>query len=259
MKKIAMIFAGGTGQRMGAEIPKQFLKVYGKEIIIHTLELFENNNNVDEIYVACIEEWIPYLKELIEKYGLYKIKSIFPGGETGQDSIFLSLKEAKKNNENAIVLIHDGVRPLVSEETINKCVESVEIYGNAITATPCYETPIKCDDDNYVSEMPPRKEMYTAKAPQCFYLNDIYQAHIKERAVNPSYEGIIDSCGLMYKNGIKCHIVEGNRGNIKVTTPEDFCTLLGNYNSRDYEQILRMTNVSNKNEHVLRRKKNDKN
>ena len=96
MKTIAIIFAGGSGKRIGSEIPKQFLKVYGKEIIIHTLELFENDSEVDEIIIACIDGWITYLKRLIKKFEIKKVVSIVPGGPTGQDSIFLGLKEAKK-------------------------------------------------------------------------------------------------------------------------------------------------------------------
>lgn len=240
MKKIAIIFAGGTGQRMGAEIPKQFLKVHGKEIIIHTLELFEKNENVDEIYVACIENWIPFLNDLIRKNNLCKVKKVFKGGKTGQDSIFIGVHEAKLDNENAVVLIHDGVRPLVSLETITNCIKTTELYGNAITVTPCFETPITSDDGLVVQKMPLRQTMYTAQAPQCFYLNDIYEVHLKERKINPNYEGIVDSCGLMFKNNIQCHLVLGNRGNVKVTTPEDYCTLLGNFNSRDYGQLLEL-------------------
>ena len=175
MKKIALIFAGGTGQRMGAEIPKQFLKISGREIIIHTLELFELNDNVDEIYVACIKEWIPYLKKIIKMYDIDKVTKVFPGGKSGQDSIFLCLKEAKKNNDNAIVLIHDGVRPLVSKETIDNCIESVKKYGSGITVTECFETPIMSTDGNSVEKMPERKTMYTAQAPQCFYLGKILE------------------------------------------------------------------------------------
>lgn len=242
MKKIAMIFAGGTGQRMGSEIPKQFLKVCGKEILIHTLELFENHENVDEIYVACIEEWIPFLNELIKKYDIEKVKKVFPGGKTGQDSIFIGLNEAKKENDDAIVLIHDGVRPLVSEETITNCIYTAEQYGNSITSTPCYETPIISEDRKTVTGMPSREIMYTAQAPQCFHLNQIYNIHLIERKNNPDYNGIVDSCGLMFKYGVKPNLVEGNRGNIKVTTPEDFCTLVGNLNARDYSQILELQN-----------------
>ena len=237
MKTVVLIFAGGTGQRMGSEIPKQFWKISGREIIIHTLELFELNDNIDEIYVACIEEWIPYLKRLLKMYDIDKVIKVFPGGKTGQDSIFIGLSEVKKENENAVVLIHDGVRPLVSKETIDNCIESVKTNGSAITVTECFETPIMSTDGNYVEAMPERKTMYTAQAPQGFFLKDIYQCHLAERAVNPNYNGIVDSCGLMFKHGYKCQMVKGNRGNIKVTTPEDFYTLLSNINMRDYEQI----------------------
>ena len=246
MKTIAMIFAGGTGQRMGAEIPKQFLKIYDKEIIIHTLELFEMNDNVDEIYVACLEEWIPYLNHLIKKYEIGKATKVFAGGNTGQDSIFKCLEEAKKDNENAIVLIHDGVRPLVTQDTITNCINSVKENGTGITTTPCFETPLQSKDEKLVSHMPLRSETYTAQAPQGFYLDEIYKVHLKERNINPNYEGIVDSCGLMFKYGKKCFMIKGNRGNVKVTTPEDFLILLSNLNIRDYEQILNLNNNTKK-------------
>lgn len=245
MKKIAVIFAGGTGQRMKANIPKQFLKVHSKEIIIHTIELFENNSNVDEIYIACIEDWIPYLEGLIDKFNIKKVMKVIPGGKTGQDTIFNGLVAVKKDNNDAIVLIHDGVRPLVSDETITKCIKSVEETGTAITITPSYETPI-ITKNGKVYAMPKREEVSTAQAPQCFYLNDILNAHINERINNPGYDGIIDSCTLMFKNGVDCTLVEGNRGNIKVTTPEDYCVLIGNYNTRDYSEYMKLVEEDNK-------------
>lgn len=238
MKNIAVIFAGGTGQRMKTEIPKQFLKVHGKEIIIHTLEKFNDNNVIDEIYVACIESWIQHLNKLIKKFNINKVKSVFAGGATGQDSIFIALSEVKKDHEDAIVLIHDGVRPLITEKTIIKCIKSVKEFGSAITVTPCFETPIKSLSGETVESMPSRNEMYTAQAPQGFYLNELLEAHLKEREKNPSYEGIVDSCGLMFANGKKCHLVLGNPGNIKVTTQEDYCTLIGNYSVNDYREFL---------------------
>lgn len=241
MKNIALIFAGGTGQRMGSDIPKQFLKVHDKEIIIHTLDKFENNEHIDEIYVVCIEEWIPYLNQCIKKFGISKVKSTIPGGVSGQDSIFLGLQEALKENENAVVLIHDGVRPIITDETITSCVKSVLEFGTGITVTPCFETPIQSIDGTFVNAMPQRTQMYTAQAPQGFFLKDLYNMHLNERITNPEYIGIVDSCGLMFKNGINCHLVMGNRGNIKVTTPEDYCTLIGNYAANDYESFLNLT------------------
>jgi len=240
MKNIAIIFAGGTGQRMGAEIPKQFLEIGGKEIIVRTLEIFQDNVDIDEIYVVSIEEGIDHVNDLIERYKLTKVRRVVAGGKTGQDSIFIGLSEAKKDHEEAIVLIHDGVRPLVDSEVISTGIRTAEEHGSAITVTPAFETPIISEDGVTVSAMPNRKLAYTAQAPQCFYLSTIYDAHIKERAVNPNYEGIVDSCGLLFKNGIRCHLIEGNKDNIKVTTTENLIQLVANYNMRDYRKIIRI-------------------
>ncbi len=244
MKKIAIIFAGGTGQRMGSDIPKQFMKVQGREIIIHTLEKFEVNDNIDQIVVACIEDWIPELEKLLQRYDIDKVVSVIPGGATGQDTIYLALEEARRVNaneeEDPIVLIHDGVRPLITQETINKCVDGVIDYGSAITSTACFETPLLSVDGQTVENMPPRRAVYTAQAPQCFYLNDILEAHHQVRKTNPEYKDIVDSCGLMFSLGKKCHLIEGNRGNIKVTTPEDYITLLGNLQAEDFRQFYEL-------------------
>lgn len=238
MKNVAIIFAGGTGQRMGAEIPKQFLEIGGKEIIVRTLEIFQENENVDEIYVVSIAEGIDHVNDLIERYKLTKVRRVVAGGATGQDSIFIGLSEAKKDHEEAIVLIHDGVRPLVDSEVITTGIRTTEEYGSAITVTPVFETPLISEDGLTVSAMPNRKLSYTAQAPQCFYLSTIYEAHLKERAVNPGYEGIVDSCGLLFKNGIHCRLVLGNKDNIKVTTTENLIQLVANYNMRDYRKII---------------------
>ena len=245
MKKIALIFAGGVGSRVGSEIPKQFLKICGREIIVHTIELFELNDNIDEIYVVCIEDWIDYLNDLLIKYDIRKVIKVIPGGETGQDSIFLGLQEMKKNNRDAIVLIHDGVRPLVTENTINKCIKTTEKNGSAVPVIKCFETPIVSKDGKLISDMPLRSEMYLAQAPQTYFLYDIYNAHINERKKDYPYYNIVDSCGLMYANGKGSYLIEGDRGNIKVTTPTDFYTLLSNLNMKDYEQIS-LLNEKNK-------------
>ena len=245
-KNIAIIFAGGTGSRMGADLPKQFLKIYGKEIIIHTLEKFQYNNNIDLIYVGCIDNYITLLEELVQKYHITKVPlgGIIPGGTTGQDTIYLALEEARRVNqdekEDPIVLIHDGVRPLITQETINKCVDGVIDYGSAITSTAAFETPLLSVDGQTVENMPPRRAVYTAQAPQCFYLEDILSAHKQVRQVNPEYKDIVDSCGLMFSLGKKCHLIEGNRGNIKVTTPEDYITLLGNLQAEDFRQFYEL-------------------
>ena len=221
---IAIIFAGGSGTRMKTHgLPKQFLKVEGKPIIIKTLENFEKNANIDKIYIACKADWIDYLKEEIENYHIEKVAKIVPGGESGQDSIYNALKAASEENpKDSIVLIHDGVRPFITQELINQNIEDVRKYGSSITSTPCFETAIVSEDGKNIQEVPDRNIMYTAQAPQCFYLGKIIEVHEKVRKTESKYEGIVDSCNLMRKNGYDVHITIGNRNNIKVTTPTDY-------------------------------------
>lgn len=251
---IAIIFAGGVGQRMGSNIPKQFLNVYGKPIIIHTLEKFQYHDDIDKIYVACKEDLIPYLKKLVKKYNITKIPKrggIVPGGATGQDSIFNGLSAAYKENDGkSIVLIHDGVRPLINDEVISKNIASVKKYGSSITCTPSFETPVISYDGSNVDELPKRAHVYTAQAPQSFRLKDIYEMHLKVRKENPGYVDIIDSCTLMEKNGFQVRLIEGNRGNIKVTTPEDYIDLLAKLSAEDQKQIFELTNKEKEKEEL---------
>lgn len=256
MEKIAIIFAGGVGQRMGADIPKQFLEVYGKPIIIHTLEQFQYNNEITKIYVACKEELIEDFKKMVKKYNITKVgeNGIVAGGATGQDSIYNALcAAARENSGDSIVLIHDGVRPVITSEVIKKNIESVEKYGSAITCTKAFETPIISIDGEEVSYMPQRENSLTAQAPQSFYLKDILSVHEKTRKENPNYDGIVDSCTLMHRNGFSVHIVEGNRDNIKVTTPEDYLRLLSILSFRDQEQLFRLSTGKSNPELIRRR------
>ena len=140
---IAVIFAGGVGSRMHSKAkPKQFLEIYNKPIIIYTLELFDKHPMIDAIVVVCIENWIPYLQNLLYKYRIEKVVQIVAGGKTGQLSIYNGLMAAKEiaNNEEAIVLIHDGVRPLINEKVITDNIKSVKEFGSAITTAVVKET-----------------------------------------------------------------------------------------------------------------------
>ncbi len=221
---IAIIFAGGSGTRMKTHgLPKQFLKIEGKTIIVKTLENFEINKQIDKIYIACKEDWIDYLKEEIEQSGIKKVVKIVKGGESGQDSIFNALYAAyEENPKDSIVLIHDGVRPFISQELINQNIEDVEKYGTSITVTPCFETAIQSSNGELVEEVPKRSEMYTAQAPQCFRLGQIVEVHQKVRQTEKGYDGAVDSCNLMRNNGYPVHMTMGPRNNIKVTTPTDY-------------------------------------
>ena len=139
---IAVIFAGGVGKRMGqTDKPKQFIEIEGKPIIIHTLEIFEKNKNIDKIVIASLKEWIEYLQELIEKYSIKKVEKIVSGGETGQMSIFAGVKAAKElYPEDSIVLLNDGVRPFIDDDLINKNIENVKKNGSAISCVGSTET-----------------------------------------------------------------------------------------------------------------------
>ena len=225
-KVIAVIFAGGSGVRMGAEKPKQFLEVNGKPIIIHTLEVFDSHPLVDEIYIACKEDYIEKLEKLLRRFDINKVKSIVPGGSTGMDSIFRGLSVARDNSsDDSIVLFHDGVRPIVPDELVNEVIKTVKEKGNAVTCTPMFETPVRSKGGEFVEETPMRSECYTAQAPQGFRLGEVYEAHVIIRRDNPEYEGIVDNCTLMRKLARDVAIVTGPRSNIKVTTTEDLYIL----------------------------------
>ena len=237
---IAIIFAGGSGTRMKTHgLPKQFLKVEGKPIIIKTLENFEKNANIDKIYIACKEDWINYLKEELQNYHIAKVAKVVAGGESGQDSIYNALKAAEEENpKDSIVLIHDGVRPFITQELINQNIEDVRKFGSSITCTPCFETAIVSEDGENIGQVPDRNVMYTAQAPQCFRLEKIIEVHEKVRQTESKYDGVVDSCNLMRKNGHDVHITMGNRNNIKVTTPTDYYVVQALYKyERDEEKI----------------------
>ena len=232
MKNIAIIFAGGVGQRFGTQLPKQFVVAHGKPIIIHTLEVFEKHPEIDEIYVGIVEEWLPFFKELVDNYNITKIpdNGILPGGTSGQDTIYRILKRAEENNNReSIVLIHDGVRPLVTQAEISNNIKKVKEEGSAITCVPFTETPIYSHDGRFVNATFERNNIYRGVAPQSFKLGHIINAHEKIRENDPAYEGIynnfriVDSASLVkaaYDE--ECAIVEGNPNNMKVTGPDDF-------------------------------------
>ncbi len=225
---IAVIFAGGVGQRLNGanNTPKQFLRINDKPIIIHTLELFQKNPNIDKIYIAIHPDYLEYMQELVRHYYITKTAGIVKGGATGQDSIYNALKLAcQENPADSIVLIHDGVRPNITQEVIDENIKTADEYGNAITCTPCFETILISEDGKSPTEVPYRRETFAAQAPQTFRLRDIFEAHETERKVNPEYIDIIDSCTLFKKQGKITHMIKGNFGNIKITTIEDLYIL----------------------------------
>ena len=237
MKNIAVIFAGGVGQRMKTvSRPKQFLELNGKPIMIYTIELFDNHLMIDGIVCVCIESWIPFLEKQLKKFEINKVKAIVPGGETGQDSIYNGLaKTLQMYGEDCNVLIHDGVRPLITEQTITDCVNMVAEKGNCITCIPATETFIVKQKDDSL-EIPARDNSLIARAPQCFHLRDILEAH--NRAQESGRHDFIDSCTLMSHYGYKMNTIIGPMENIKITTPTDFYIFKAMIEVHESQQIF---------------------
>ena len=243
MNNIAVIFAGGSGKRMNTvSRPKQFLELNGKPVIIYTLELFDNHPNVDAICVVCIEPWIPFLKKQLKKFEINKVVEIVPGGETGQDSIYNGLCAANNwartqgvDSNDVVVLIHDGVRPLIKEQTITDNIEMTHNSGNCITCIPATETFVVKQQDGGL-QIPSRADSLIARAPQSFKLKDILTAH--ELARKENRHDFIDSCTMMSHYGHQMHTIIGPMENIKITTPTDFFIFRAMVEVHENQQIF---------------------
>lgn len=235
---IGVIFAGGIGSRMNSkEKPKQFLEICNKPIIVHTIEFFENNPLIDAVVVVCIESWIDYLNSLVYKYRLDKVCKVVPGGATGQLSIYNGICAAKEiaGDEKSIVLIHDGVRPLINSDLLTENIEAVKKFGSSITSGIVKETIVEIDDNGGIKIVPDRAHSRVAKAPQCFWLDDILNAH--KRALQEKRTDFIDSCTMMHNYGYKLHMTDGPYENIKITTPDDFYTMRAILQAKEDAQI----------------------
>ena len=223
---LAVVFAGGSGERMGGPVPKQYLELDGKPVLAHALELFERHPRIDGIYLVVGEGHVERARDIAAKYGVSKLRGVTIGGATAQDSIYSGLKFVEeRESADSIVLLHDGVRPYVLPEVISANIDAVERYGSAVTYTPCYETIVLSKDGARVDAIPLRSESYTAQAPQSFRLGDILAAHERIRSRPEGYEGMVDQATICFTLGIPVHLVPGNRGNVKITTPEDLVTL----------------------------------
>ncbi|MCI9439421.1 MAG: 2-C-methyl-D-erythritol 4-phosphate cytidylyltransferase [Lachnospiraceae bacterium] len=237
MMTTALIFAGGAGKRMNSRSkPKQFLEMHGKPIIIYTLEHFEYHEEVDGIVIVCIKEWITELKGLLKRYGITKVMKIVPGGDTGHDSIYnglLSMTDSMKKED--IVLIHDGVRPLITRELISENISAVKKYGSAITAEPVRESVVRSIDGKNISDVPVRDEMYVAKAPQSFCFGEILGLY--ERACADGIK-TIDSSHLCSIYHIPMHMVGSTKNNIKITEPADFYIYRALYEALEGQQVF---------------------
>ena len=234
----AIIFAGGVGSRMNTKSrPKQFLEYQGKPIIIYTLELFDNHPLIDGIIVSCVEPWILFLEKMLKKFEINKVIRIVPGGHTGQESIYNGLVAARElsKGDRDIVLIHDGVRPLITEQTITDNITKVKEEGSCITCIPATETFVVTNEEGGL-DIPSRAHSLIARAPQSFYLDDIFAAHEQARA--DGHDSFIDSCTMMHYYGHTLGRIIGPMENIKITTPTDFFIFKAMVEVHENQQIF---------------------
>ena len=223
---VAIVFAGGVGARMGSETPKQFLELNGKPVLAHTLGIFQAHVRIDKIVLVASPQHFDDCRSLAAKHGISKIHRLVAGGVSAQESIYGGLKAAAEDfPPETTVLLHDGVRPYLEPRVIDANIDAVEKFGNAVTYTPCYETIVLSKDGEEISALPYRRESYTAQAPQSFRLGEIVAAHERIRARPEGYADMVDQATICWTLGIPIHLVRGNRGNVKITTPEDIVML----------------------------------
>ena len=219
----AIILAGGIGKRMtNSEVPKQFIEICGKPIIIHTIKHFIESKHVSNIIVSCNPEYINYFEKMLLRYGIKDFVAVVEGGKTGQLSIFNALKYIFKDclvDENSLVMIHDSVRPFINKKLIDENSKVAFDYGSAVTAYKVTETVFKSKSKLYVDEILDRDEMFMARAPQTFNFNKLYKTHIKELEVGK--DNNIDSASMMKKYGVDLKIIVSDLPNIKITTQTD--------------------------------------
>lgn len=223
-----LILAGGVGQRMRTSgMPKQFLDVFGKPIIIYTLEKFEKCKDIDAIVISCNYSWMDHMNELIDQYHITKVAAVVSGGKDRQASVLNGMKAIEKNGgtEDDLILIHDGVRPLVQNSTLTANIRVAKRYGCAMTVKPVIESVVITDQEEVgFEDFKSRKDTYSLTAPQTFKLGILKQAYQDAKGKEAPYP-LLDSALVYTYLGNKMHLVTENNNNIKITTPEDYYIL----------------------------------
>ncbi|EDT79015.1 2-C-methyl-D-erythritol 4-phosphate cytidylyltransferase [Clostridium perfringens] len=221
---IAIILAGGSGSRMGSDIPKQFIDIYGKPLVIHTIESFDINSNIDYIAVVCKKEWQEDFMIWTRKFGINKLRWIIDGGKTRQESILNALEKIKEDcNSDDIVLIHDAARPLISQRIIDDNVSMAKKHLAVDTVISSPDTIVNSKDNETIFNVPLRKELYLGQTPQSFQYGLIYEAH--QNARDNKILDATDDCQLILKMQKKVFLVKGDKLNFKITTFEDLLLL----------------------------------
>lgn len=221
MKNIVLIIAGGVGACMGQDIPKQFINVYDKPVIVYTLEAFQKHPSIDAIEVVCLDGWHDVLWAYAKQFGIAKLENIVSGGKNGQDSIRNGLYDiaSRHNGSDDIVLVHDAIRPMVSNDIISDNIRVCRQYGNAITVVPCTAAMLKTFDSLSTEEQVPRDNLKITQTPQAFFLQDIIAAH--KEALKKGITNSVASCTMYIELGRKLYMSAGSEKNLKLTTAED--------------------------------------
>ena len=220
MSNIALLIAGGSGNRMHQDIPKQFITVNERPVIVYTLEAFEKHPEIDAIAVVCIAGWENVLRAYAKQFNINKLKYIVPGGKNGQDSIRNGVMELEKHfSYDDLVLIHDAIRPMVSAEIISDNIRIASEYGNAITVIPCAEAMMQTEDGLASVGSYPRDRLKRTQTPQAFRIGDICDLH--RRALDAGITNSVASCTLKIEMGEQVYFSAGSEKNIKLTTVED--------------------------------------
>lgn len=222
---IGIILAGGIGSRMGiVDKPKQFIDIYGKPIIVHTLEAFDNHPEIDYIGIVCLDEWMDDLKILLRRYEINKVKWLIEGGDTRQESVYNAIMTISKDaNSDDVLVIHDSVRPLVSHKVISNNISRAKQFGATDTVIPSADTIVKSLDGLQISEVPDRSKLYIGQTPQSFKLGLIKRAH--EVAIERNKLNATDDCQLVLDLGHGVNLVMGEKLNFKITSFDDLLLL----------------------------------
>ena len=221
---IAIVLAGGSGSRMGmVDRPKQFIDIYGKPVIIHTLEAFEINEKIDAICVVCVKSWQDDLSVWLKEYDIRKVRWIADAGASRQESSLNALNAIQSEcSGDDYVIIHDAARPLVSQKIINENIEKVIEFGACDTVIPAHDTIIKSLDEKTLDSIPLRKELYLGQTPQSFKYSIVRKAYDDYFALpEDKRPEMTDDCGLVLSSGITIGMAMGDKLNMKITTMED--------------------------------------
>lgn len=217
---VAMLIAGGSGQRMNQDIPKQFINVNDKPVIVYTLEAFQKHPNIEKICVVCIEGWEEVLKAYARQFGITKLEWIVKGGFNGQNSIKNGIDELDRYiSHEDLVLIHDAIRPMVSQEIISEAISKCRLHGSAVTTIPCAEAMILSEDGMVSDNTIDRSRLQRTQTPQAFPLGKLLWAH--KEAEKRGITNSIATVTLMIELGEKIYFSAGSEKNIKLTTTDD--------------------------------------